>query len=218
MTLKEFLNTLPDDCDIKIGMKDGSSFVYVGPISDLSINVLTRQCRRAILTAAENADKRVSATLHGMPKPLQVYISEQASEGVETIPVPKWVNVTAAKMIEAYNRAVRNQDDAHAHVETFAPVGQRQVIDVFRAYEKPHPTVVMVEGYEVGKYCLVSEHVSRADEQRLRHAERQKSWTKRHPERAREVWRRSRMKKTLEAYGYGQERKKGRPEGPADTE
>lgn len=212
MTLKEFLKTLPPDEDIKIGMKDGSSFVYVGPISDLSINVLTRWCRQAILTAAENADKRVKEVLRGMPAPLREYVLKQTAAGIKAKP-PRDISATAAKMVEAYNRAVRNQADAHAHVETFAPVGQRQVIDVFRAYEKPHPTVVMVEGYEIGKYTLVSEYITREERDRIKNRENIRKWREIHPD----AEKRYRLKKAMEAYGYGQEGTQGSAKGPADT-
>ena len=161
MTLREQLKEIPQELIVKLGMEGGSSFVFIGKAADLDLDYLNRMCETAINTAYVNSRKKYLDLL-GKAKSTNILINVEDQiarcRGKLALKLPRKNSSTAVvKWLESVERAYNIYADCKRHAESYKAVADREVIDIFKGFESGHPTVIMIEGYEVGKLWMIGE-------------------------------------------------------------
>ncbi len=159
MLLEEFLEELPPGCPVKVGAKDGSSYIYTGVVDDLDLKELNLVCETATNNAYLAIKKRYKDELHRLkPNLKKVLMAQIKAAGGGKLTVKRGAaKTTDAKALASAGRAYNLLIDCKCHLDAYKPLASREVLDVFRGYECGHPTVIMINGFEVGKYWLISE-------------------------------------------------------------
>lgn len=159
MLLEDFIKDLPPGCPVKLGAKDGSSYIYTGVVDDLDLKELNLVCETATNNAYLAIKKRYKDELHRLKPKLKKLLMEQikAADGGKLKVKRGAAKTTDAKALASVGRAYNLLIDCKYHLDAYKPLASREVLDMFRGYECGHPTVIMIEGYETGKYWLISE-------------------------------------------------------------
>lgn len=159
MLLEEYLEELPPGCPVKVGAKDGSSYIYTGVVDDLDLAELNFNCETAARNAYLAIKKRYKDELCRLKPKLKKLLMEQIkqTDGGKLIVKRGAAKTTDAKALASVGRAYNLLIDCKYRLDAYTPLASREVLEVFRGYECGHPTVIMISGFEVGKYWLISE-------------------------------------------------------------
>ena len=166
--LIEVLNELDKEQDIKIGSKDGSSLWYCGNVTHFLVNAYNSNVRLLDYARArvKSANERYERVLQTPVSEMDFVIAETkraTKEGVEPILNANayfdwkskwWKKVSSAyKVLKTYKK----------QLEKFVPLLDREVISVVDADKtiEDNCKVIIVEGYESGKYWKMSEAIVR---------------------------------------------------------
>lgn len=157
--LADLLATLPADRRLKLGAHNGSSFFYVGTVADVreNMDLYSRKLRNYAKMQLINAKADLEQKLRNPPT-LQRYAMAQVKTEK-----PDWTidgfHAQAAGWLRDVKRLAGNLDKADRQYKAFADLPIREVLSHFDAdpLVDTDTTVIIVEGFEKGRYWTASE-------------------------------------------------------------
>ena len=177
LNLRDALEAIEDkSLPIKVGAKYGNNYFYCGTVGDLEKNLekLSEEKHKEFVAARERTKGELEASVRNFPK-----IRSRVLIG--NIPLTKWIESVKACALEydeyrtkatldflmdcgKWAEKVRDGRNAlnnsEKRLEGFMPLGSRGVMDAFFSSpvaDDACPLVLIISGYEAGKYWTVDE-------------------------------------------------------------
>lgn len=151
MTLSEVLEELPEDQIIKLGAADGSSFFFIGRISDLEKNFekYDKQIKVVLLNSLLNNVKNYASTLK---------LTTVPKYGLWNEDLERYIN-QARKYTKEIKVRFDLIDEKWVYYQIVKPLQNREVIEVAHSDKTIEPDVIriLVEGFETGNYWSTDE-------------------------------------------------------------
>lgn len=181
MNFKEFLETLPAEEWVYVGMENGSSFVLIEPAEVIlkkmpRANIMVREITRK---NAAYARKRIRVIENYIPRQKN-YIEKMkkkkpesfASKEKEDDPGIDYEQVKKLCISNAKEDLIKNQEElqrktdyiiwAENYLENYIPLPNREVMDSRKRLSKAEcGTIVIIEGPEHGNAWFLSEIIER---------------------------------------------------------
>lgn len=158
-SLADLLATLPADRRLKLGAHNGSSFFYVGTVADVreNMDIYSRKLRNYARMQLINAQADLEQKLRNPPT-LQRYAMAQVKTEK-----PDWTidgfHAQAAGWLRDVKKRTANLNMADRQYRAFVDLPIREVLSHFDAdpLVDTDTTVIIVEGFEKGRYWTASE-------------------------------------------------------------
>jgi len=157
--LADLLATLPAERRLKLGAHSGSSFFYVGTVADCreNIDLYSRKLRNYARLQLINAQADLEQKLRNPPT-LQRYAMAQVKREK-----PDWTidgfKAQASGWLRDVKRLTANLNKSDRQYDAFVDLPIREVLSHFDAdpQVETETTVIIVEGFEKGRYWTASE-------------------------------------------------------------
>ena len=179
MTFIEFLETLPPDEWIYVGMENGSSFVLIEP-AEVLLNKMSRaniMVREITRKSASYARKRIRVIENYIPRQKN-YIENMKKKKPESFarkedePGIDYEQLKKLCISNAREDLIKNQEElqrkteylvwAENYLENYVPLPKRQVMDSRKRLSKAEcGTIVIIEGFEHGSAWFLAEIMER---------------------------------------------------------
>lgn len=159
-TLPEVLWELPEDYNLKVGAIDGSTFFYLGTVSDLRGKMESRseELMQMTIQARDKATKRTEASRRTYQK-----LALQLAQRMEEAGLTNEEQTTWRTSLKNQRRLINQLESlataARKAALEFKPLSRRVVLEAYMATHEidPQTIIVIVTGCEIGKYWVREE-------------------------------------------------------------
>lgn len=144
---------------LKVGASDGSGFFYCGTVGDFveDMEDYSDLLRKHAQANVQAANRRLNQRLNNPPT-IERFCREELRSDKPNL---SFENFTF--YVNHYFSAIKNlksaADTQVFNYDAFKPLGKREVVDIREASYAADPgvTILIIEGYEIGKYWTVDE-------------------------------------------------------------
>lgn len=159
MKIKHALGKYSPDKRLKVGAEEGSSFFYAGTVGDFLDHMenysylLERYAQNVVDNAVRVRDQKINN-----PLTIDRFIKQQMRQLDPAISLDDY-KTYLARYFDGVARAINAVNKAKEAQEGFKYLHQRKVIKIFESdpVADYDTTIMIIEGYEKGKYWTISE-------------------------------------------------------------
>lgn len=144
---------------LKVGSSDGSGFFYCGTVGNFVEDMEDHSdlLRKHALASVQAANRRLNQRLSNPPTIDRFCREELRSDK------PNLTFENYRFYVDHYFAAIKGfksaADTQEEHYEAFKPLSKREVVEIREASDAADPgvTILIIDGYELGKYWTVGE-------------------------------------------------------------
>ena len=153
-TLKETIEGR--NINIKLGMIDGSGFVYCGNIADLNTEEIDRYLVEEKCANITNCVKEIASINRRLAKPDRNYIKyvdAQKERGNEYLAKEEWIQSLKDRLSMLSTRRLVEVDK----LINYKPIGNRDVAESYRSITE-NAMIILIDGDELGRAWTTEEY------------------------------------------------------------